>query len=293
MKTTTRHTYRQRLTTVMEYIFTHLDTELDVNTLAEIAHMSPYHFHRIYREMANETVNGTVRRLRLQQAAAELIRSELPISGIAQKLSYGSIEAFSRAFTKVFGVSPSDYRESHRSKTIEEIPFVAMLPIHKKVYPTMYDINIIEQSSLRLMAYDHKGDYMNIGSVFEKLFLFAQSNGLLNETSRSIGVYYDDPQSVEVDNLRSQAGLTISDDIQLSGDDAPNVVNIPSGKCVSLLFTGPYAELEKPYNWLFGEWFPNSGYEAADFPPFEEYLNDPKTTPPNQLQTRIHCLLKD
>ncbi|MEW8499130.1 MAG: GyrI-like domain-containing protein, partial [Candidatus Thiodiazotropha taylori] len=60
---------------------------------------------------------------------------------------------------------------------------------------------------------------------------------------------------------------------------------------VSLLFKGSYAELEKPYDWLFGQWLPQSGYEAADFPPFEEYLNDPKDTPPSELLTRINCFV--
>jgi len=54
---------------------------------------------------------------------------------------------------------------------------------------------------------------------------------------------------------------------------------------------GSYAELEKPYDWLFGSWLPQSGEEAVDFPPFEEYLNDPKTTQPSELLTRIYCLL--
>jgi AraC family transcriptional regulator len=44
---------------------------------------------------------------------------------------------------------------------------------------------------------------------------------------------------------------------------------------------------------LFGHWIPNSEKEIADFPPFEEYLNDPKNTPPNELLTRIYCLLAE
>ncbi|MEW8561123.1 MAG: GyrI-like domain-containing protein, partial [Candidatus Thiodiazotropha sp.] len=73
--------------------------------------------------------------------------------------------------------------------------------------------------------------------------------------------------------------------------EALQVSEIPGGTCASLIFKGPYAELEKPYDWFFGEWLPQSGYEAADFPPFEEYLNDPKDTPPNELLTRISCLV--
>ena len=74
--------------------------------------------------------------------------------------------------------------------------------------------------------------------------------------------------------------------------NAPQNQVLPAGKCATLLFKGSYAELEKPYGWLFGRWLPESGYEAADFPVFEEYLNDPRTTPPSELLTRIHSLLK-
>ena len=67
---------------------------------------------------------------------------------------------------------------------------------------------------------------------------------------------------------------------------------IPKGKCVTLLYKGAYPEIEKPYDWLFGQWLPQSGFEVADFAPFESYLNDPKDTPPSELLTRIYCLLK-
>lgn len=69
MKKTTAENYRQRVIRVIEYIHDHLDDDLNINLLADVAFMSPYHFHRIYREMARETLNATIRRLRLQRAA--------------------------------------------------------------------------------------------------------------------------------------------------------------------------------------------------------------------------------
>lgn len=55
MKQATGHNYRQRLTRVIEYIYDNLDGDLSVNALADVALMSPYHFHRIYRGLAQET----------------------------------------------------------------------------------------------------------------------------------------------------------------------------------------------------------------------------------------------
>ena len=292
MKAATGKNYRQRITKVIDYIHSHLDGDLDVNTLADVALMSPYHFHRIYRELAQETLNATVRRLRLQRAAVELIRSDRPILDIAKQVSYGSVEAFSRAFAKQFGESPSEYREGKRvASAMTNEPFIAMLPTENKVYDTMYDVEIMQLEAVDLITYDHQGDYMEVGKVFEKILVYAASHQLLNEKSRSMGLYYDDPKTVELNDLRSKAGVSIDGEVALQGDDAPQRMMVPAGKYATLLFKGPYAELEKPYDWLFGQWLPNSGHEAADFPPVEEYLNDPKDTPPQELLTRIHCLL--
>ena len=73
-----RHTdtrlYETRLSRVIDYIHDHLDDELDLNRLAEIACLSPYHWHRIYHAFYGETAAATVRRLRLHRAANELVR---------------------------------------------------------------------------------------------------------------------------------------------------------------------------------------------------------------------------
>lgn len=289
MKKTTSANYRQRLTAVIDYIHDNINSALDVNTLADVAFMSPYHFHRIYRELMQEPVNATVRRLRLQHAAICLIRSDQSIKTIAQAVSYSSVEAFTRAFNKQFSISPGEYRKSKQHDCSRDEPFIAMLPVEKKRYETMFNVETINLEEIHLAAYPHKGDYMKIDGTFDKLFMNAHSHNMLSENTRSIGLYYDDPKSVELETLRSMACLTIDEKQTLTEDFER--VTIPAGKCVSILFKGPYAELEKPYDWLFGHWIPENNIEIADFPPFEEYLNDAKNTPPNELLTRIHCLL--
>jgi len=292
MKHATGQKYRQRLIRVIDYIHDNLDADLDVDKLAEVAMMSPYHFHRIYRLMTHETVNATVRRLRLHSAAVELIRSEKPLSEIATRLTYGSLEAFSRAFTKEFGQAPSDYRRAHKHRNpTESEPYIAMLPLEQSEAHDDYEVDILKLDQLHLAAYPHQGDYSEIGSAFERLSVYAASIGLFDNSSRSFGLYYDDPASTETKELRAHACINIEPDAELSGDGPPQKMTIPDGRYASLVFKGSYAELEAPYNYLFGEWLPNSGYEAGDFPPIEEYLNDVRDTPPSELLTRIHCLI--
>jgi len=289
MKKTTSDSYRRRLSRVIDHIHDNIKSELDVNTLAEIAFMSPYHFHRIYRELMLETVNATVRRLRLQKAAIDLIRTDQSIQTIAHEVSYSSSEAFSRAFSKQFDMSPIEYRNTKQKDSKFDEPFITMLPTDKKRYERMFNVEELELDEIHLAGYSHKGDYMKNASAFDKLIMNAASQNLLNEYSRIFGIYYDDPKSVDEDQLRSMACLSV-DKSQTVENDMQRFV-IPAGKYVSILFKGPYPELERPYNWLFGEWIPNNNLQAADFPPFEEYLNNPKETPPNELLTRIYCHL--
>jgi len=221
MKKTTGNHYRQRLIKVIDYIYQNLNGDLNVNRLAEVAVMSPYHFHRVYRELAQETVNATVRRLRLQHAASQLINSDLPLKS---------------AFTKQFSEMPSEYRENRKNQTKTLEPFIAMLPNQTTEHETMYDIEMKEIDSIQLVGYEHYGDYMQIGQVFETLFIDAGTQGLITDQTRSIGLYYDDPKSVKLNELRSTACISVDKAIDLKGATESQQITIPAGKCASLLF---------------------------------------------------------
>ena len=283
----TEHRYQQRLINVIDYIYQNIERDLDVNTLADVANMSAYHFHRIFHQYAGETVNVTVRRMRLLKAAAYLTRTQLGQAEIAKRVNYGSIEAFNRAFTKHYGDTPAQYRESYLNA---QPKLNVQYPTLKKEYPIMYQVEEIEFTEQTLIAMPHHGDYLDIGKAFDKLAIKAGGLGLENETTRFFGIYYDDPSTVETEKLRSKACMTVDLD-KLDDNHDFEIIKIPAGKTVSLLFKGDYSELEQPYNWLFGEWLPKSNFELANFPAFEEYLNDQKDTPPKELLTRINSLV--
>ena len=77
-----------------------------LESLAAVAHMSPYHFHRVYREVTGESVVETVKRLRLAQAAQRLTDAA-QVTAVAHDAGYDSPQAFARAFRDFTGVSPS------------------------------------------------------------------------------------------------------------------------------------------------------------------------------------------
>jgi AraC family transcriptional regulator len=56
----------------------------------------------------------------------------------------------------------------------------------------------------------------------------------------------------------------------------------------TIIHQGPYHELDVAYRWLYGCWLLDSGYEPADQPVLEEYLNSPRFVEPKDLLTKIY-----
>ena len=50
---------------------------------------------------------------------------------------------------------------------------------------------------------------------------------------------------------------------------------------------GPYSDMRAAYDWLFGVWLPEGGYELRDAPILEAYLNDPSQTAPADVLSEI------
>lgn len=279
-KQETRLDYGRRIARVTDFIAAHLDSELNVERLAEVATFSPFHFHRIYREATGETLTDTVRRLRLHRAAVELTREDVALERIAKRAGYGTLAAFSRAFSADYGVPPGTYRLRG-----------AILPPNPKriaTNPMPYLVEIEPFAGARLAAIEHRGDYQTIGNSFAQVQIWFAARKM--PVTRSFGIYFDDPESIPEKDLRAEAGLVTNEDIGDAGKI--RIVTIPPMLCASVLHKGPYAELERAYRHLFRDWLPVSGYEAADYSCFEEYLNDPRETPASELLTRVHLPIK-
>jgi len=284
---TTRLDYLTRIERVQCYIHEHLDDELDLDKLADIACFSHCHWQRIYRGITGETAASTVRRLRLHRAATELIKTSSDILNIAKRAGYGSVAAFSRGFRSAYGEPPATYR--NRTQASPELNLI------NRKETKMYNTEIMDITRFRLAAVRHMGDYLGVEEDFMKVFMWSVKEGAIRGEPRMVGVYHDDPSSVTEDKLRSDVGIVIDDDIEIeTPSDGPEIraIDVAGGRHAVVTYKGPYAELLKAYDWIFTAWLPESGEEAGENPIFEEYLNDPKTTPPADLLTKIHLPLK-
>ncbi|WP_293265717.1 AraC family transcriptional regulator [Neptunomonas sp.] len=280
--------YHQRFERVIDYIYKHLDKPLDLYVLADIACLSPYHWHRVYKAMYGETLAATVKRLRLHKAAGHLVNSQKSVEEIAKSSGYSSVQSFNRAFSDSLGLPPARYRVEGNHQIFKLSKDRELVSI-KGV--DMLQVEIKEVEAISLAGVDHTGSYMDIGGSFEKLFAWLGMKQLISEQTRSFGVYFDDPDATPEEKLRSAACATLSSYDVMSSDPVTEYA-IGSCECAVLRYVGPYSNMQVAYQWLFGEWLPNSGRESENAPVFEEYVNDPRTVAPNELITDIYLPLK-
>lgn len=101
----------------MEYIERNLNEKIELKDLAEKAFLSKYHFHRVFHAIVGEPVAEYIRKRRLVKAANELLNTDDKIVNIALKYQFNSQESFTKAFKKLYGIPPREFRKSRINVT--------------------------------------------------------------------------------------------------------------------------------------------------------------------------------
>jgi len=272
------NSYEKRLMRVLEYIHANPAGDLSLDTLADVAAMSRFHWHRVFHAMTGETCAQATRRIRLHRAACWLVQTDDAVAVVARRCGYPSAQSFTRAFGEVFGISPGRFRKRGDLTS----PF---LHIRKGEYP-VFPIEIITAPARRLAAKSHKGPYPEIGAAFQQVVSVFASRKLWPQAQGMLGMYYDDPSSVAPEDLNSHAGVVVASDFVMP--ENLEDVKTPDGRMAVMHYKGPYAGLSAAYDYLFCDWLQKSGEELREAPSYEVYLNDPMDTAPDELLTDIH-----
>ena len=106
----TQNEYIYRINKVIDYIELNISSELSLEKLSGIANFSPFHFHRIFKGITNETLNNFIKRKRIEKAGSILItEKDKPISDIAFHCGYNSLSVFCRNFKDYFKINAQEF----------------------------------------------------------------------------------------------------------------------------------------------------------------------------------------
>jgi AraC family transcriptional regulator len=276
--------YRKRFQKVLDFVETHLEDELTVDRLSDVAAFSKYHFHRQFSAIFGVGVHKYVQLLRLKRASYELaFRESRRVIDVAMESGYESHEAFSRAFKKSFGQTPSEFRDQPDWESWHAAyrPLTELRSQHMKPEFEVRDVRIIDFPETRVATLEYAGDPRLLGDAIRRFIAWRKANDLGAKTSATYNVLHNDPYQVPPEEYR--VDLCAATPRPVPPNDAGVVERkIPGGRCATLRLVGSDDGLGAALLYLYRTWLPESGEEPRDFPPFVQRVTFFPDVPENE-----------
>jgi AraC family transcriptional regulator len=274
-----REEYRARINRVEDFIQSHLDQELDLARLAEVAAFSKYHFSRIFAMMTGESLFHYIQRLRVERAASLLLSNpRRSITDIAFACGFSSIQAFSRAFSGRFGLSAGSWRKlgGRTPETLGRLGPSAStgargLQPGAEVQPERVDV--VQAKAVEVIYLRYTGPFQGDSGLFAELFgrlsSWAAARSLLTPQTRSFCMVHDNPAVTDDRRIRLSCCLSVPPEVQPDGEIGR--MTIAGGRCARARFIIDDRQYGQAWAYLYARWLPGSGYQPAEQPAFEEY----------------------
>ena len=109
--------YTKEIKKAMNYIENNLNEEIRMEEIADSAGFSKYHFQRVFKRETGLNLYEYIQKRRLAEASSLLRNTNIRILDIAVYLCFESQEVFTRAFKKVYGLPPGQYRKALKNLT--------------------------------------------------------------------------------------------------------------------------------------------------------------------------------
>ena len=267
--------YLSHVRDAVNYIEANLARDIKAMDVAQEAAFSRYHFHRIFTALVGRSVTGYIRRRRLTEAAHELIGSDRKIIDIALDYQFETPESFTRAFKKMYGLTPGQYRKKGKNiEILNQSKIDEDILRHLNGGFTM-EPKIVTKDEFKIVGMKIFGENTNteIVELWQKFMpRIGEIKNLLNiDINKNIcfGMCYPSEEMNETGEFEYIASIEVS-----SLDDIPQGMvgrTIPRQKYAVFTHKGVADKIKETYKYIYGTWQPKSGCELVKAPDFEYY----------------------
>ena len=264
----------ERLNQSMNYIEEHLADEIDYEQLGRIACCSAYHYQRMFTYMAGITLAEYIRRRKMSLAAVDLQGGNEKIIDVAEKYGYRSPTAFNRAFQSFHGIAPSSVRN-------EGVSVKSFSPIVFRIAvkgATEMNYRIETKDAFRIIGVSAPLDkeIENNFMVVPQMWQDAVANGTIQKLAGMMDTPLMGLLGVSACNDEEQWKYFIAVSSTKENDEFEEYI-VPASTWAVFSGTGTNKSIQELQRRIITEWLPTSGYEYANAPDMEVYLNpDPQ-----------------
>ena len=264
----------ERLNQSIVYIEEHLTGEIDYERLGQIACCSAYHYQRMFTYMAGVTLAEYIRRRKMSLAEVDLRGKKEKIIDIAEKYGYSSPTAFNRAFQSVHGIAPSAVKNDGVS--VKSFPPLTFTIAVKGVEELNYRIET--KDAFRIIGVSaplHKEVEQNF-TVVPQMWQDAAMNGTIQKLAGMMDAPPMGLLGVSACNDDEQWKYFIAVSSTKSSSEFEEYT-VPASTWAIFPGSGINRSIQQLEQRIITEWLPASGYEYANAPDIEVYLNpDPQ-----------------
>lgn len=197
---------------VLVHIQARLDRDLSLDALSRESGLSPATLKRRIEATTGQTPRQYVERLRLERSASQLMLRQGTILEIALDNGFTSHEVFTRAFSRHFGITPSEWRRRQAAGGLgqhDRRPGLSELSEGAEISST----RVAELRPIRVAFLRHTGPYDTVdGGLWRRVRDRLDELGIPSD-GLPLGVAHDPPQITAPERLRFDAGWTIDQDL--------------------------------------------------------------------------------
>lgn len=261
----------KELNQVVEYIEEHLTEDLSLESIANFAGVSDYHFRTVFFHLAGMTLNEYVKNRKLSEANKDLLSGE-KVTDVAFKYGYQSVDGFTRAFKKWSGFLPSDVTKTGVSKTFPKLTFIisvkggTAMEFRIEEKPAFYLVGVSKRVPMQFEGVNHE-----IVKLAESI---TEEQKKEMHTLQNIEPYEIVNASYHADaNFQKEEGylthligvLTTKEEIS----DQLDKVQVEAYTWAIFPNEGPFpSTLQETMAKTYSEWLPSSNYEVINAPHF-------------------------
>ena len=254
---------------IMYYIYTHIETNIDIEELSIDLDISKFHMHRVFKEIFGRNIYESIKSIRLQKASNLLLTNRYStISSIVNSCGYSSQSSFIKIFKDRFGMSPKEWKNGGYKEYSNEIIKQSKFAMKSKasfdnITPTIVKMEAIESYYIRNRGYNK-----NIEETWQKLQTWIYTNDI--KSYKQMALHHDNPIITPLEDCQYIAIAVLDENEELKDLSLPTL-DIPKGIYAKFSLSGKYGDVIKLIQWVYHVWLIDSGYETTTNPSYTIY----------------------